>query len=349
MSDIPIIFSTNAPETEAQVAAATNAVEKSEQAAKKHNKTHEDGAKHADKAALSWKNLGRGFGQLGREISHVMGHGGTLGAAVAGYIAFTKALEISNFLLEHHKEEVKNVAEAHLKMAQAVRQAADETAKSGANAAGAQGASITRLVGQGGNGLAMANAFTKSGSGSATEVQQAMIEAKTKFGANAESAMFIASRAAKAGGLSIGEGIKNLSANELGDPSLAASRLLAVGRGDRSFSAQELFATEDRLKANTTTAALGQLREISGQKDVVEQGNIPLAMGQARADLGAARNPLTKIMLDQYNTDIQALSVLQQIRDSQSNIESIFDRIMNPEKNASVTANKAGIALGAGL
>jgi hypothetical protein len=89
-----------------------------------------------------------------------------------------------------------------------------------------------------------------------------------------------------------------------------------------------------------------EIERVEAQRGIAGQGMIQRGVGAARGELAAAVNPLSKIMLDQFNKQQEQLDVLKAIADSQGVMASAFDRILNPQSNAAVTYNRAASAPG---
>ncbi len=343
MADLEITFGTNAGEVVGQIDRGTASTIKAEAASGKMAGT-------SQKLGDILHKLGRSVGEVGHQMGRALGMGGGVGTAIVGFIALHKAIEVANAIMDQHKETVKAAAEAHLLLARNIKTANEAKANTGLSAAKEQGAGIIDLTSRGGGGLDAANALIKGGFG-AKEAFSATAEAKKKFGDGFQAALAIAARASNAGGGSLTEGITGLDRGEIANQPLAAARLLAAHRGDQSFSTSELQASEQRLAASKTVGALVDIAQTDGQRALNAQGLIPQGAAAAHSQLAAEKDPLSKIMLDQFNTQSEQLEVMRKIAESQSGVESLLDRLLHGKDSAAISSERADrlSAVGAGL
>ncbi len=330
MADIDITFGTNAGRVAGEVDRATASTVKAEGAASKlEGKSHSLGQ--------TLRALGHSAGQTGGQIGKALGMGGGIGLAIIGLIALRKALELTDILMERQTARVKATAEAHLFLARSAKSAFSITQNLGLAAAKEQGAGIRRLTGRGGGALESANALIAKGVAPDEAFSAAEYAHKT-FGGQAQAALDASFRANKAGGGSVTEGLKGLDQGELGNVPLAASRLLAQSTGSEGFSVGALRDAEKRQAASPLVSALDNIDAMAGQGKLHGQALIPQGQGAARDALNAEMSPLAKIMQDQYDQQIEQVTVLRAIAADQSWMRRQYEKLRHPFSNANIVA-----------
>ncbi len=318
MSDIDVIFASNASEVVGPINAVGSATVKAELASRTLGSTVRELGKHIHE-------LGRVAGGTALHLGKALGTGGAVGVAIIGIVALHKALELADHFLDRNKEHAKAVGEEYLKMARNVKSATDSMGKTGLETESKQGQTIKKLIAQGGGGLVLANSISSKYGVSPEEAQKATIEAQKKFGAGAPQALEAAGRAFAAGGPDLSEGIKKLSKGSLAHGS--------------NVAASKLFGSDiTQAEKNISTSALGtNLQKIEGihaRQGIAGQEMVGQGVRSAAQEFSVAVNPLANLMTEQVVKQREELEVLKQVRDNLGFIATAYDKVRHPFANA---------------
>lgn len=297
-----------------------------------------------------FSRLGTAGGGIGARLAGGLGLGGGLGAAALGFVAIERAASIANFALDNTIQKLDRAAQGALNFARASRTARDLNGAAGLSTARAQGGAITQLVGSGGQAaLDQANTLSRSGFTFA-DASAAVLSARNRFGDNADAALSIAARAARAGGTTVAENVNGLGGDELSNPGLAAARLLAVSRNQSGYSEGELQATEARLGGNGLTTSIASINGALGSRDVNAQGLIPNGVGAAMGAAADAKDPGGKYLLNLYTSSQEEVGVLRQINANMGGWAKVWDWITHPGNTRAQQLDKAedAVVLNAG-
>ncbi len=261
--------------------------------------------------------LGRTGAMLGEGVAGIGAAGLVgVGAAVAGIaVAWVTAATA----IQQYKDKALGAVQATQFAANAANEALKIHGEAGAGAAGSQGKNLALVAGLGGGVKDSADKYASSFG--VNDAYGAMLNARTKFGGRADEALGIAARAAKATGTSLSENVSGLSPAELDNPDLAASRLLAIQRGQNDYSASDIGSAEDALSYSPEAQGAADIRGTQGRSDLFAQSQIPQGAVYARGQLADLKDPAARAQLDAFNAKQQALEQLKAV-------ETSFDRFL---------------------
>ncbi len=331
MSDIEILFSSNASTVIPQIDGMNKSVSLGETIAQKFTRAGKS-------VGEMLHEVGRSAGHAGHELGRAFGKGGGVGIAIAALLALRVAVEVADHFLDRSKEHAKAAGESYLKMAQNVKQANDIMGKAGEKTAATQGQTMLKLIGAGGGGLALANSLSAKYGVPPEEMQKATAAAQKKFGSMAPTALEAAARAFAAGGPDVSEGIGHMSKGLLAKGSDAAASKILGG---------DIASAEKNIGASEAGSNIGKIRGIQSQTAISGQDMLGQGVRSAASDFSAAIHPLASIMTEQTLKQNEELEVLKGIRDQMGVIATIYDHVRHPFANAGAKYSDAASDMGA--
>ncbi len=284
MADIPVIFSTNAAEVAPQIEGAAKATEHAVVAGNKMQSTW-------DRITHAITHL---TGNMGRHVSMAQKMGGVVGAVSIGYIALEKALATVHELMQRHEKVLEGQIEAEVRLEKAIRKTNITQSERGLQFGNKEGSNIRKLTATG--GLDLARQFANK-TGDFGQSAQAVMDAKHRFGPDAEKALNVASRISNVTGASLSETVKKLSKNDLDNPEAAGQRIGRQQTGARDFNFK---SGEQAINTSATVSALNNINKNAGAVANNDLGLISqsgLASGTQRAE---ALNPLSAMQVEKF-------------------------------------------------
>ncbi len=332
MTDIPIIFSTNAAVVAPQVEAAAKATEHADAAGKKIHSTWE-------RVTHAITHLTMGYG---RHVTMAQKMGGVVGAVAIGYIAFERVLHSINVVLERHHKWLEKSIESEVNLEKAVRKTNMTQSQRGVDFGKKEGANIRKLTATG--GLDMANKFAST-TGDFGESAKAVLAAKHKFGDQAENGLKIAARISNVTGESLNKTIEAMHKGDLSNPDAAAQRISRKQTGDKGL---DFKAAEQKISASATVSALNNINKNSGaiaNSDLGLVSQSALASGNNRAE---ALNPLSGMQVEKFAESMDKLRVLNEINTHTGIMAQAIAVILSPGKESdAANARNALMNIGA--
>ncbi len=318
MSDIPVIFSTNAAEVGPQIAAAARATEHADGAQKKFATT-------IDKVTHAIEHL---LGRGGRHIEMGEKMGGVVGKLVVAYVILEKTMRIVDAAFEKYDKHIEATIENEQELEKAIRKTNMAQSQRGLDFAKKEGSNIRKLTSTG--GLDLAKQFANK-TGDFGESSQAVMDAKHRFGSDAEKALNVASRISNVTGASLDETVKKLSKGDLDNPEAAGQR---IGRQQTRARDFNFKAGEQAINASATVAALNNANKNSGaiaNNDLGLVSQSGLASGTARSEAIA---PLATLTAEKFAASMEKLQVLQKISENTGWLRNTYEFLKSPGNSA---------------
>ncbi len=319
MVDIPITFSTNATDVEPKIVRLYSSTDKLDFLTNKLGKT--------------WGRVEHAIihlsGSFGRHIGLGEKMGGVVGKLVIGYVILERTMRIVDSAFEKYDKRIEATIENEQELEKAIRKTNLAQSQRGLDFGKKEGASIRKLTATG--GLELAGKFANK-TGDYGESAKAVLDAKHKFGGDAEQYLNLASRISNVNGKSLSDNVNALHKGDLSNPDIAAQRVI---NRDKDLRGTSFIEAEKRVSASTTVGALNRAANDQGvvannDLRLVSQGG--LASGAARVE---ALEPLAVLTAEKFAASMEKLQVLTKISENTGYLRNVYEWIKSPGHSAS--------------
>ncbi len=310
--DIPVTFSTNAPQVTPQIQAATGAIDK---AANAHDKFQ-------GHVGRTEKALAKMTGRFGHHIESMLHLGGVLGTVGIAFFALEKVLSIVEKAVEKHDKKIEEAIKAEEELEKQVRKTTLAFSERGLAFGKDNGGAIKRLTASG--GLDLAKQYTLT-TGSFAESAKATEEAQDKkFKGRSADVLKIAARVSNVTGESLSEVVKRMTLNDVNNQSYDKLTKEKTGKNFyQSELAVERSGDARRINANNRNAGSTELQNIG----LISQSG--LSSGAARAEQA---DPTSAFQVKQFQERQQSEAHLEEISRKTGLTNFLLEKIVNAKE-----------------